>query len=43
MANTPSDKQPDKQTAPGGTRPPDPTKTSVPGADLTKKGGIKPS
>ena len=42
MANTPSDKQPNKQTAPGGTRPPDTSKT-VPSADLTKKGGIKPS
>ncbi|WP_275690421.1 hypothetical protein [Luteibacter yeojuensis] len=42
MANTPTDKTPDKQTAPAESKPSEPTKT-VPGADLTKKGGIKPS
>jgi hypothetical protein len=43
MSNTPSDKKPDKQAAPGGGKPPDQNKT-VPAADLTKRGGgIKPS
>lgn len=42
MANIPSGKQPDKQSAPGGSKPSDQSRT-VPSADLTKKGGIKPS
>ena len=42
MGNTPSDKTPNKQAAPGGGKPSDQNKP-VPQGDLTKKGVIKPS
>lgn len=44
MSNTPGNNKPERQ-APPPAKAPDPKKTTVPGdnADLTTKGGIKPS